>query len=105
MDTILSALPNEKHPVSLDNFIIICIGYAEISSEEKVKEIVRYETERDWSYGMSTETKLAYFEIFCDESKTVKTTAERLGLKYFDVSYDREIVLDEIMRYIKQNLS
>jgi len=27
MDTILPALPKEKFPVSLDNFIVICLGY------------------------------------------------------------------------------
>jgi len=105
MDIILSALPKEKFPVSLDNFIIICMGYAEISPEEKVKEIVRCETIRDWTYRESTESKLIHFKTYCEESKFVSRTAERLGLKYFDVSFDRDKVFEEIMRYIKQNIS
>jgi len=104
MDTILPALPKEKFPVSLENFVIICLGYAEISPEEKVKEMIRYETASDWSCGMNVETKLAHCESFCDESKAVRKTAERLGLKYFDVSFERDRVFDEIMQYIKQNL-
>jgi len=105
MDIILSALPKEKFPVSLDNFIIICIGYAGISPEEKLKEIIRHETVTDWSYSMSMETKLAYCETFCNNSKIVKKTAERLELKYFDVSFDRDKIFAEIMQYIKQNIS
>jgi adenylate kinase family enzyme len=104
MDTIVPALPKEKFPVSLDNFIVICMGYAGISPEEKVKEIVRYETARDWTYGESMESKLTHFKTYCDESKFVSKTAERLGLKYFDVSFERDKVFEEIMRYIKQNI-
>jgi hypothetical protein len=81
------------------------MGYAEISPEEKVAEIVRYETERDWSYKMSMETKYAYMKKFCAESQFVRETAERLGLKYFDVSFERDKVLQEIMQYLKQNMS
>jgi len=43
LDAILSALPADK-------FVIICMGYAKISPEEKLKEILRYETVTDWSY-------------------------------------------------------
>jgi hypothetical protein len=103
MDIILSALPKEKFPVSLDNFIIICMGYTEISPEEKLKEIERYETVTDWSYGMPMETKLAHIASFCDNSRIVRETAERLGLKYFDVSFDRDKIFIEIIKYIKQN--
>ena len=104
MDTILLSLPKEKFPVSLDNFIIICLGYAEISPEEKVNEITQYETTSDWSYRESMESKLEHFKAYCDESKLVKKTAEKLGLKYFDVSFNRDNVLKEIMQYIKLNI-
>ena len=104
MDTILTALPKEKFPVSLDNFIIICLGYTEISPEEKAKEMVLYETPRDWNYKMSAETIKAHCETFCDESKFVKETAERLGLKYFDVSLERDKIFEEVMQYMKQNM-
>ena len=104
MDTILHSLPKEKFPVSLDNFVIICLGYAEISPEEKVEEITRYETTKDWSYRESMESKLEHFKAYCEESKFVKETAKRLELKYFDVSFNRDMVLYEVMQYIKQNI-
>ena len=69
-----------------------------------MKEIIKYETASDWSYKMSMETKLSQMEKYCGDSKFVKETAERLGLKYFDVSFDRDKVFDEIMRYLKQNI-
>jgi hypothetical protein len=104
MDALLAALPKEKFPVPLDNFLIICIGYAEISPEERLKQMFLHDTKRDWSYSESAESKLARCETFCSESKAIKKTAERLGLKYFDVSFGREKVFEEIMRHIKQNI-
>ena len=105
MDAILPALPKEKFPVSLDNFIIICMGYAVISPEEKVKEITRHETKSDWTYRESKKSKLTHFRAYCEESVYVRETAQRLGLKYFDVSFDRDKVLEEIMRYIREEMS
>jgi len=104
MDAILPALPKEKFPVSLDRFIIICMGYAEISPEEKVREITRYETTHDWTYSESKKSKLAHFTAYCNESKYIRETAERLDLKYFDVSSDRDKILDEIMQYIREEI-
>jgi len=53
---------------------------------------------------MSMESKLEHCKIYCDDSKAVKETAVRLGLKYFDVSFERDKVFEEIMRYIINNL-
>ena len=104
-DTILPALPEGKFPTALDRFLILCIGYAEISPEEKLNEINSYETTSDWTYKETMLSKLDHCKKYCDESKYVKETADRLGLKYFDVSFDREKVFDEIMRYIKQSMA
>ena len=103
MDSILPALTKEKFPVSLDSFLIVCMGYTKISPEKKVEEIIRYETAGDWSYGESMESKLEHFKVYCDESVVVKNTAERLGLAYFDVSYNRDKVLGKIMDYIREH--
>jgi len=101
MDTVLPALQNDLFPISLDNFIVICVGYADISPEEKVKQIAQYETTRDWTLSETAESKLAHFIKYCDESQFVKKTAERLGLVYFDVSVNRDEVLVRIMEYIR----
>ena len=103
-DIVLNALPREKFPVSLEDFIIICLGYAEISPEDKMEEIVRYEATTDWTYNESMESKLAHFKKYCDESIIIKATAARLGLKYFDVSFNRDYVFDEIILYLKKNM-
>jgi len=105
MDTILLSLSKEKFPVSLDNFIFICLGYAEISPEDKVKEIIRYETTCDWTSKESMESKLEHFKVYCEESKLIKKTASRLGLNYYDVSFNRDNVLEEIMQHIKQTMN
>ena len=103
-ESILPALPEDKFPTPLEKFIVLCIGYSEISTEGKVEEVNKYETERDWTYGKSMVEKLEWFQTYCDESKYVKETAQRLGLRYFDVSFQRDEVLKEIMGYIKQSM-
>ena len=105
MDSVLAGLPKERFPISLAHFVVVCLGYAEISPEEKVKEVVEYETASDWTSKESMESKLVHFKTYCAESKTIKETAERLGLKYFDVSHNRDMVLDEIIQYINQSMS
>jgi len=101
MDTVLPALQNDLFPISLDNFVIICVGYADISPEDKVKQIAQYETTRDWTLNETADSKLSHFIKYCDESQFVKKTAERLGLAYFDVSVNRDEVLERILEYIR----
>jgi len=103
MDTVLPALQNDLFPISLDNFVIICVGYADISPDDKVKQIAQYETTKDWTLSETAESKLAHFIKYCDESQFVKETADRLGLAYFDVSFNRDEVLEKIMEYIRKH--
>jgi adenylate kinase family enzyme len=105
MDNIISALPKELFPVSTDRFLIICMGYANISPEEMVETALRYETINDWTYNESMESKLMHFKAYCNESKYIRSTAERLKLDYFDVSYDRSRILEEIIQYVKAHMS
>lgn len=87
---------DELHPGQiflLDKvFIIVCIGYADISPEEEHK--IRPD-------GDSLERVRKY----CAESAHVKAMARKMGLKYFDVSSDRgKESLDEILGYIRDRL-
>lgn len=105
LKTILSALPKDKFPIPLNRFIVICMGYSEISPAEKVEQMILHDTESDWSFQESNSSKLAHCELYCDESKIIKETAAKLGLKYFDISYDFEKVLTDIVQYVKKNMS
>ena len=101
MDIVLPTLQNDMFPISLDNFVVICMGYADISPEEKVKQVAQYETTRDWTLNENLGSKLEHFKKYCDESQFIKRTAERLGLAYFDVSFNRDEVLDGVIEYIR----
>jgi hypothetical protein len=65
-------LPSEKFPVSLDKFIFICLGYTEITPDEKVREARLYETVSDWTRNYCNDSLLEHFKAYCDDSKAVK---------------------------------
>jgi len=71
-----------------ENNLMICLGYTEISPEDE------WESRKD---GVTLE----YVQKRCQESHHIKAESEKLGLKYFDVSFDRERKLEEILEYIK----
>ena len=50
------------------------------------------------------EEKLTQIKIFCDDSQYIRQTAERLGLKYFDVSFERDRVLGDVLEYVRREM-
>ena len=96
LENILSKFPD---------FIVICMGYTKISTKEKVNEISKYETEKDWTYGDNTNKKEHYCERFIKQSQVLKETAEKLNIPFFDTSYDRNKIIEEILLYVKKELN
>ena len=85
-------------------YIFICIAYQNISLVDKVTELNKYENENDWTKDHTEKEKLEIFENKMKEGKIVKEMATRLGIEYFDTSYNREKVIDEIMDYLRREM-
>ena len=103
-DHVLPALAAGERAIPPESLIVLCLGYAEIEPEAKVREIERYETAADWSARYDVEEKLRLVQAYREESVAARETAARLGLRYFDVSFDREGVLEEAMTYIRDRM-
>jgi len=73
-------------------FVIVCMGFAEITPEEEYKR-------------PDNKDSLDRLAKLIESSKHVKVMAEKLGLKFFDVSFTRgEQANEEILAYIKKEL-
>ena len=89
-----------RSDIDKDDFVVVCLGY-DLSPEEKFEQIRKYETEDDW-HAERTDEELMKQCVDSDKtSEVVKGVADRLGFRYFDVSVDRDKVLDEVMDYIR----
>ena len=84
------------------NLIIVCIAHANISPEQKCDQLVKFETNVDWTFYKDIDEKKKCCETFCSDSKKVKEIAKHLNLKYFDTSHNRDEILNEIMAHIKK---
>ena len=86
-----------EKPELYNGHLIVCMGFAEISPQEEVKLFDNKDT-------------LEFCAKRIEESKKIKTQAEKLGLKYFDVSFcrghfdNKNTGFDEIVGYIKSKL-
>jgi Ni2+-binding GTPase involved in maturation of urease and hydrogenase len=73
-------------------FVMVCMGFAAITPEEEFKREDNKDT-------------LERLEKLVEASKHVKATAEKLGIKFFDVSFNRGHDANvEILEYIKKEL-
>ena len=75
---------------AIDNTLVFCMGYPNISPEEMVKRDPKLPIE---------EVRKSY-----ELSKRMEKDAKRLGIKFFDVSERKEGFIDKILEYVKNNI-
>lgn len=90
--------------LDMEKYIIICMAYPNMLANDKFNEMIKYDTENDWTNKLSLEKKQELCNQYVLDSKKIKETAERLGLKFIDSS-NREKALKEAFNYIKENLN
>ena len=73
------------------DFLIVCMGWTEISPEEEFKQRPNGNT-------------LEYIKQRHEECKHVRAAAQKLNLKYFDVSHNREQGIDTVLAYIAKSI-
>jgi len=85
-----------------DEFVLIGLTYNHKSWEDLRSDIKRYDTEKCWTYQLSDDE----LDSFCRESverhnKYFAEKFEEYGFMSYDVSHERDKVLDKIVSYIK----
>ena len=90
--------------IDTSKFVIIGIGYPNISTNEKLNQMLKYETTADWTKELSLQEKQRIVEYLCDEDKYIKAQIDKFKIPFFDTSFEREKVYDEIMDYLEKRL-
>lgn len=87
-----------------DEFVIIFLGYTEISVEEKTNEILSHDRADCWTKKLERKKLEALVEGNIAFSKELKEQCEKYGIKYFEMSEDMEEHLFEAIDYVVQNI-
>ena len=94
-------LPELIKIISEKSFCIICMGYPNISPEEKLRELELFENDSDWTVKISREEKLQLCRDNINVSKYIQALANEYNLAFFDTSYSRSIVFNNVIKYLK----
>jgi len=97
-------MENLLQRIDRDKFVIVCLGYEYITPEEKLAEVKQYQTKYCWTRLHSDNEKLDFCKAWIKDSNLIKETAKRFDLKYFDTSLNRDKVLAEALKWIKNQL-
>lgn len=87
-----------------DNNLIYALGRCENTTDEMVEAMIKYDTEFDWSYNMKKQELYNYCEKQIKKSKLLKDECNNLNIKYYDTSFNRESVFNNILIDIQKNM-
>ena len=83
------------------DFLLIGLVYNKKTPDEFFGDIRKNDTEDDWSYNCDDDTLLKCVSIFIEDSKLMYNKFLKHNFMIYDVSNDREQVLDKIINDIR----
>lgn len=95
----------DAHQYKQKGNIVIVFGYPNITAEECFHNIVKYDTEEDWTYIEPGWRLMRYCKAYTEDSKKFEKDAKKFHLKFVDTSYNREAVLNELLEWVKKQLT
>ena len=97
----------ESADISIENaikifndYLIICVGCGDISSEKLKNNIRQYDTELDWTKQVDDKELLLIANEIVARSKKMAKESEVYQIKYFDTSLNREKIYEDIYKYL-----
>ena len=95
--------PKDIEMINTEDTKVVFLGYAHIDIENEMKLIREHDEENYWTNKISDEAlrKETYDNI--EFSKYLEDECNKLGIKYFDTSNNRNDVLKEVLDYIVNN--
>ena len=97
-DKIISAM--NKYEMTKD-FLFIGLVFNNITPDELFDDIRKNDTEGDWSYNCNDATLKKCVSIFIEDSKMFYDKFQKHNFMIYDVSNDREKVLNKIVDDVK----
>jgi len=93
-------LPSINH----DKYIVIGLTYNHITSKKLFENIKNNDTEDDWTYHCDNEELEENVNYFIENNKYFNEKFKKYNIKAYDVSDNRDIIFEEIIKDIKTNL-
>lgn len=87
---------------NLDNNIVICLGVTSIDYKQFCDYIIKNDTENDWTKKCSKDEILNYCKEYISNSKINEAECIKYNIKFFDMSFNRNEKISEIIDYIKE---
>ena len=84
-----------------DGFIFIGLVYNNLTPDKLFNDIRKNDTEGDWSYNCDDDLLKKCVNIFIEDSKEMTEQFKKHNFMIYDVSNDREQVLNKIINDIK----
>lgn len=95
--------PEDIAHLSKDNYLIVFIGYTNIDVDEKVDNILKYDSGTCWTHKLERNKLRSLVEGNIAFSKEIKSQCEKYSIPYFDVSDNSPCVLNEVKHFIRKN--
>ena len=95
--------PEDIFKYNLKDTVIVFVGHDQISVEEKLNQIRKYDTHA-WTNKKDDEYMKYSTLLGIEYSIEAKSQCEKLHMKYFDTSFDFLKVKEEIIKYIEGEL-
>ena len=81
-----------------DKLEIIVLGYPKLTGEQVLANVRKYEGKFDYTRAIDYEQLLNTLTRHVEYSKNFEKQCKELGLSFYDTSYDRKVVLDNIIQ-------
>ncbi len=84
---------------------VIVLGYPQLSGQEVLNNVRKYEGKFDYTRAMTDEQILKVVNRHAEISKDLQKECQKLGITFVDTSYDRPKVLDNLLKSLPEKLS
>lgn len=87
-----------------ENIIIVCLGLGNVTDVDIFNNVRKYDDEDDWTYDVEDSKLKAWCKHWMDLNNKLKEQCSLYGIRYFDTTGNRKEKLNEVIKYIENNL-
>lgn len=92
--------PKDINLLNLNTTIIIFLGYSNITVEDKLEEMHKYDKDNYWSRNIPDKQLIQMISYNIKFSKYLQDQCKQLNIPYFDTSFNRDEVLNSAKEFI-----
>ncbi len=90
--------------IDRNKVIVVCLGLGNITAEQIYLNVRKYDKEDDWTYNENDSDLKKWCSHWKSLNDKLKDQCPLYGIKYFDTTGNRQEKLNEVLKYIEDNL-